>query len=115
MATEGERVLAFQPKTQRAPVLLELRPVRTTLGARQQQARGAEVAFSVALVLAAVGCQGRPRSAGRRFELGRGEDGVHTAGLSPGAQPAPPAGAEPAFPPEPVGQEEFAARSAAGA
>lgn len=71
--------------------------------------------FSVALVLAAVGHQGRPQSAGRCLELGRKEDGDGAAGLSPGARPAAPAGAEPAFSPEHVHEEELAARRTAGA
>ncbi|XP_072607326.1 DNA fragmentation factor subunit alpha isoform X1 [Vulpes vulpes] len=64
--------------------------------------------------LAAAGHQGRPPGAGRCPELGPREDGGRAAGLSPGAQPAPPAGAEPALPAERVG-EEPAARTTAGA
>ncbi|XP_032719267.1 DNA fragmentation factor subunit alpha isoform X1 [Lontra canadensis] len=62
-----------------------------------------------------VGHQGRPQSACRCLELGRKEDGNSAAGLSPGAQPASPAGAEPAFSPEHVLEEELATWRTEGA
>ncbi|XP_035979373.1 DNA fragmentation factor subunit alpha isoform X1 [Halichoerus grypus] len=62
-----------------------------------------------------VGHQGRPQSARCCLELGPEEDRNAAAGLSPGAQPASPAGAEPAFSPERVSKEELAVRRTAGA
>jgi len=69
----------------------------------------------VVLLLATVGHQGRPQSARCCLELGPEEDRNAAAGLSPGAQPASPAGAEPAFSQERVSKEELAVRRTAGA
>lgn len=67
----------------------------------------------MALVLAAAGHQGGPPGPGCGSALGREEGGSCAAGLRAGAEPAPPAGTEPALPQEPCSAEGLTARGPA--